>query len=130
MSNTGPSAPEGTEMTKKAPHSSGLVAPELDISAVPWSARGSYMTLSSLAREVDHPGRDKAVEPGLYLFDVSGSRFFGDWNGVFRLQGLAGGAAVDLSVRSATPSMLVLEAAGGTVEIDLGRHRHAALSRP
>jgi hypothetical protein len=98
--------------------SSVSLSPDIDIAAVPWSVRGSYLTLSTLAREVDHPGRDAAVEPGLYLFDISGSRFFGDWNGIFRLSGLASdGTTATPRVRSCTPSHLVLQAREGTIEV-------------
>ena len=90
---------------------------DVDIGAVPWSRWGSYMTLSTLVRELDHPGRDQSVEPGLYLFDVSGCRFFGSWNGVFRLEGLVGDVATPLRVRSASPSLLVLDSGTGSIEV-------------
>jgi hypothetical protein len=90
---------------------------EIDLGSVPWSRQGSYMTLSTLVRELDHPGREQAVKPGLYLFDVSGCRFFGAWNGVFRLEGLAGDEPVTLRVRSASPSRLVLDSGGGSIEV-------------
>lgn len=89
---------------------------DLDLSIVPWSRRGSYMTLSTNVVPHDHPGRTQAVPPGVYLFDVSGSRFF-RWNGVFRLEGLEGEVAHELRVVSADPSRLVLGAAMGTVEV-------------
>lgn len=90
--------------------------PRLDIGRVPWSRQGSFMTLSTLVRQVDHPGRDGLVEPGLYLFDVSGTRLFGAWNGIFRLQGLAAGSPVEPVVVSATPARLELDCGGQQVE--------------
>jgi len=95
----------------------GGTAPALDLAAVPWSRRGAYLALSALSRSVDHPGRLGEREPGLYLFDLSGCRFFGDWNGILRLEGLADGRPVPLTVRAATPARVVLAAADGTIEV-------------
>jgi len=89
---------------------------EIDLSGAPWSRRGSYMTLSMNTDTRDHPGRDHDIEPGLYLCDVSGYRLW-RWNGVFRVLGLVGDDTVQPQVRSATPSLLVLSAGDGTIEV-------------
>lgn len=95
----------------------GGTAPALDLATIPWSRRGAYLALSALSRSVDHPGRLGEHEAGLYLFDLSGCRFFGDWNGILRLEGLVDGRAVPLAVRSATPACVVLAAGEGTIEV-------------
>ncbi|MFO1539230.1 MAG: amylo-alpha-1,6-glucosidase [Chloroflexota bacterium] len=91
--------------------------PQFDLATTPWSRRGAYLALSSLTGSVDHPGRLGEREPGLYLFDLSGCRFFGDWNGILRLEGLAADRPVPLTVRSATPARVVLAVATGTIEV-------------
>lgn len=95
----------------------GASAPDLDLATVPWSRRGAYLALSALSRSVDHPGRLGEREPGLYLFDLSGCRFFGDWNGILRLEGLVDGRAVPLTVRSATAAQVLLVAGDGAIEV-------------
>jgi len=74
------------------------------------------MTLSMNVATIDHPGRDRPVEPGLYLCDVSGSRLW-RWNGVFRLIGLADGEPTELAVAFAEPGLLELEVGGGRIEV-------------
>jgi putative isomerase len=88
----------------------------IDLEAVPWSRRGSYMSLSMNTEFRDHPGRDHPIEPGLYLCDVSGYRLW-RWNGVFRIVGLFDGAPTPLTVIEAKPTFLRLAAEGGEVEI-------------
>jgi len=90
--------------------------PEVDLEAMPWSRRGSYMALSMNTQTRDHPGRDHAIEPGLYLCDVSGYRLW-RWNGVFRIEALVDGSPVPMSVASASPTLLRLSAGGGTIEV-------------
>ena len=92
------------------------IGPTVDIGSIPWSRRGSFMTLTTLERVSEHPGREAAVEPGLYLHDVSGNRLF-RWNGVFRLEGLEDGVVQPLEVRSATPDRLELATPSGAVEV-------------
>ncbi|WP_088288164.1 amylo-alpha-1,6-glucosidase [Kineosporia sp. A_224] len=92
------------------------VLPELDLSAVAWSRRGSYMTLSTNVGKRDHPGRDHDIEAGLYLCDVSGARLW-RWNGVFRLRGLVGDVAVEPTIESARADLLVLGVGDGRIEI-------------
>ena len=92
------------------------IGPSLDLGSIPWSRRGSFMTLTTLERVSEHPGREAAVEPGLYLHDVSGNRLF-RWNGVFRLEGLEDGVVQPLEVRSATPARLELATPSGAVEV-------------
>jgi len=89
----------------------------LDLEAVPWSRRGAFLAISSLTRHQDHPGRHGEQAPGLTLFDLSGSRFFGDWNGILRVLGLTAGHEVAIAVRSATPARLELVAGAGTIEV-------------
>jgi hypothetical protein len=90
---------------------------DLDLGSVPWSRRGSFLSLSSLSRSVEHPGRLGDREQGLYLFDLSGSRFFGDWNGILRLEGLGDAGPEPLEVRAATPACLELATSGGRIEV-------------
>jgi putative isomerase len=96
--------------------SSAGALPELDLSAVAWSRRGAYMTLSTNVGKRDHPGRDHDVEPGLYLCDVSGSRLW-RWNGVFRLRGLVDDDVVEPSIESARADLVVLRVGDGRIEI-------------
>jgi len=88
----------------------------IDLEAVPWSRRGSYMSLSMNTESRDHPGRDHPIDPGLYLCDVSGYRLW-RWNGVFRIVGLCDGEPTPLTVIEARPTFLRLAAGGGEVEI-------------
>ena len=95
------------------PHAAGV---QLDLTAVPWSRRGSYMTLTMNVERRDHPGRDNDVEPGLYLGDVSGLRLW-RWNGVFLVLGIDGDRFVTPEVTSATYDLLVLSVGSGIVEV-------------
>jgi hypothetical protein len=89
----------------------------LDLGSVPWSRRGAFLAVSELSRSVDHPGRLGERERGLYVFDLSGCRFFGDWNGILRLDGLADGERASLAMGPATPARLELTAADGLIEV-------------
>ena len=88
----------------------------IDLEAVPWSRRGSYMSLSMNTESRDHPGREHPIDPGLYLCDVGGYRLW-RWNGVFRIVGLCDEETVPLTVIEARPTFLRLAAGGGEVEI-------------
>ncbi|GAA1960094.1 amylo-alpha-1,6-glucosidase [Catenulispora subtropica] len=84
--------------------------PLIDVGAVPWSRRGSFVALSTLTQRPDVPAG--GVEPGLYVWDVSGSRR-GRWSGVFRFDALSGGA---IGVDAVTPALMRLSVGDGTVE--------------
>ncbi|HAN70376.1 MAG TPA: hypothetical protein DCQ36_02140 [Actinobacteria bacterium] len=88
----------------------------VDLEAVPWSRRGSYMSLSMNTESRDHPGRDHPIDPGLYLCDLGGYRLW-RWNGVFRIVGLSDGEPAPLTVSEAKPTFLRLAAGDGEVEI-------------
>jgi hypothetical protein len=81
----------------------------IDLEAVPWSRRGSYMSLSMNTESRDHPGREHPIDPGLYLCDVGGYRLW-RWNGVFRIVGLCDGEPAPLTVIEAKPTFLRLAA--------------------
>jgi putative isomerase len=88
----------------------------IDLEAVPWSRRGSYMSLSMNTQSRDHPGREHPIDPGLYLCDVGGYRLW-RWNGVFRIVGLSDGEPAPLTVIEARPTFLRLAAGDGEVEV-------------
>lgn len=88
----------------------------VDLSAVPWSRSGSYMALSMNTQTRDHPGRDHAIEPGLYLCDVSGYRLW-RWNGVFCVLGLTDAGVHQPEVVAATPTLLELAVDQGSIEV-------------
>ncbi len=88
----------------------------IDLEAVPWSRRGSYMALSMNTESRDHPGRDHPIDPGLYLCDVGGYRLW-RWNGVFRILALNDAEPALLTVIEAKPTFLRLAAGDGEVEI-------------
>ena len=90
--------------------------PALDRSAVAWSRRGAYMTLSRNVGKHDHPGRDHDIEPGLYVCDVSGLRLWRS-NGVFCVLALRGDDIVDPVVVLATPDVAALRIGEGTLEV-------------
>jgi putative isomerase len=95
---------------------SNFLERDVDLAAVPWSRQGAYMALSMNSQTRDHPGRDHAIEQGLYLIDVSGYRLW-RWNGVFRIVGLADDIEIRPEVESATPTFLRFRAGDGIIEV-------------
>lgn len=87
----------------------------VDLTAVPWSRRGSYMSLTMNTQTRDHPGRDHSIEAGLYLCDLSGYRLW-RWNGVFQVLGLGDTGVHQPVVVSATPTLLELAVEQGSIE--------------
>ncbi len=88
----------------------------IDLEAVPWSRRGSYMALSMNTESRDHPGREHPVDPGLYLCDVGGYRLW-RWNGVFQVLGLMGDKPVMPTVLEATPTWLRFAVGPGEFQV-------------
>lgn len=86
-----------------------------DLGSVPWSRRDAYMALTTNVATLDHPGRNHAIDPGLYLTDVSGSRLW-RWNGVFRILITKDSSVVEPTAIEGRPGVLRITAEGGEIE--------------